>query len=134
MQWTNTWSGDGQETTLIDQLFPEAGSSEIDEHYKFLRRFFKHKNYVLVDGAPVFMIYMAYKTGNLPKILSRLNELAKRDGFRTGIHFVRNTGEVLHPTEVKQNEEIKNRGLSLWKDRVCAIVFVTILNVLIRSM
>jgi hypothetical protein len=117
IQWTNTWSGDGEETILIDQIYPEGESDLVKEHYEFLRRFFKHENYILVNGYPVLMIYMAFRKGNLPGILRRLIDLAKDDGF-PGLHLVRSTGEVLHPTEVKDNEASKNRGITLWSDKV----------------
>ena len=57
--WTNSWSGDTEkkEETLQAQYFPGPEEMEnVTTHYKFLRRFFKHKNYVLVKGCPVFMV------------------------------------------------------------------------------
>ena len=115
--WTNTWSGEGEEKVLQDQLFPPADSPSVYKHYAFLRRYFLHKYYVRVKGAPVFMIYMAYQRGNLPSILAKFNELARNDSL-PGLHFVRSTPEVLHPTEVSsQSQGANNRGLSIWSDR-----------------
>lgn len=86
-KWTNTWSGQVKSDfvfkepgVLQKQYFPENDKDgKITEHYKFLKQFFHHPNYIKVDGKPVLMMYQK-KPGSFP-VLRILKEMAIQDGF-----------------------------------------------------
>lgn len=97
MKWVNTWQSSGGETSerqqpkdgvLQLQYFPDPneveGRSRIADHYKWLRRFFHHKNYIKINGQPLFMLYQK-KPGAVP-VLEEFRRLAIEDGF-TGMYF-----------------------------------------------
>ncbi len=87
VKWDKSWHGNVREdfeypepNVLQKQYFPtDPNDPAITEHYKWLRRFFHHPNYIKVDGQPFLMIYQK-KPGSFP-VLGRLRELAKEDGF-----------------------------------------------------
>ena len=93
-KWTATWTSANlkmpenipSDGVLQLQRFPKDPKSEnITQHYQFLRQFFHHKNYIKVDGKPLFMMYEK-KPGSF-LVLRRFNELAKEDGFPNGLYF-----------------------------------------------
>jgi hypothetical protein len=103
VSWTNTWNGkqtqvienktkggsgiqNNGESVLVEQLFPDASSLMIEEHYAYLRSFFHHKNYILVNGCPLFFVYRKSQNPRVLPIVQRLQELAIQDGF-LGLHI-----------------------------------------------
>jgi len=86
-KWVNTWNGNirpdfkyAEPGVLQKQYFPNNETDPlITIHYRWLRSFFHHPNYIKVDGKPLFMLY-AKKPGSFV-VLKRLRELAKADGF-----------------------------------------------------
>ena len=92
--WSASWHGAAKPggTTLIEQLYPEDSELILD-HYRHLRQFFHHKNYIKVDGAPLFMPYRLNRHQYDREILSEavayiraLSALATGDGF-PGLHI-----------------------------------------------
>lgn len=88
VKWMTTWSGEVSPTfkfkepgVLQKQYFPtDMADPKIEEHYRWLRQFFKHPNYIKVDGnKPVFMLYQ--KKPGAMVVLKRLRQLAIEDGF-----------------------------------------------------
>ena len=95
--WTDTWNrqtinntigervindvnGKDSETILQKQHMPSDPEDErISAHYKWLRQFFHHPNYIKVEGKPVFMAYRNATGSHL--VLRQLTKLAKEDGF-----------------------------------------------------
>jgi hypothetical protein len=69
---------------LQQQFFPSSpNDSRILAHYQWLRKFFRHPNYILVDGKPLFMVYR--NQPGIHPIIARLKQLARGDGF-LGLH------------------------------------------------
>ncbi|CAJ1965411.1 unnamed protein product [Cylindrotheca closterium] len=88
VKWMTTWSGQvspnfvfKEPGVLQKQYFPiDPKDPKIEEHYKWLRQFFHHPNYIKVEGnKPLFMLYQ--KKPGAMVILKRLQELAMEDGF-----------------------------------------------------
>jgi lipopolysaccharide biosynthesis protein len=52
--WTRRWDGLDNEI-LIKQTY--GGIDEWKEHLDYLDKFFHHRNYIKIDGQPVFLIY-----------------------------------------------------------------------------
>ena len=95
LDWVNTWMGkskvgEPEGDVLQQQFFPnekkdgEKATALIVEHYNWLRRFFHHPNYIKVQGQPVFMLWRT--NSRAYKIMQKLRELAKEDGF-PGLYF-----------------------------------------------
>ena len=86
-KWVSTWNGKvrpdfhfKEPGVLQKQYFPSNPDDPLVlEHYQWLRQFFKHKNYIKVDGRPLFMLYQR-KPGSFP-VIQKFRELAKQDGF-----------------------------------------------------
>lgn len=86
-KWTTTWNSAVRDTfkmkepgVLQKQYFPnETNDPLIVKHYQWLRRFFHHKNYIKVNGKPLFMLYQR-KPGSFV-VLQKMQELARNDGF-----------------------------------------------------
>lgn len=87
VKWTTTWSGQvspnfvfKEPDVLQKQYFPtDPKDPKIEEHYKWLRQFFHHPNYIKVGNKPLFMLYQ--KKPGAMVVLKRLRELAVADGF-----------------------------------------------------
>lgn len=88
VKWMTTWAGQVSPTfvfkepgVLQKQYFPaDPKDPKIEEHYKWLRQFFHHPNYIKVAGnKPLFMLYQ--KKPGAMVVLKRLQELAIEDGF-----------------------------------------------------
>jgi hypothetical protein len=88
--WTSTWqrkrenmtdSESGKEDEMLQtQFFPtDRHDAGITAHYKWLRQFFHHKNYITIQGMPVFMVFQEVPGVHL--VIARLKELAIQDGF-----------------------------------------------------
>ena len=98
--WTTTWQGKfsakpltqgvyGNPNMLMEQITPDPLDPRVTEHYNnFLRRFFHHKNYIKVNGAPLFSIYGVDAISPATRaLIARLRELAMQDGFPSpGLH------------------------------------------------
>jgi hypothetical protein len=98
-RWTATWQGKGikEHELLQEQNYPDSSSPLVVEHYNWLKRFFHHKNYILVNGVPLFMVFQTFDTRCHP-ILDKLRELAMADGFPApGIHIPQFRVNIEHP-------------------------------------
>lgn len=82
--WTRIWDG-LESDMLIEQKYDKK--DDIISHYEYLRPFFKHHNYICVNGAPVFCLYRIGQITYMNKMMEIWNDLAIKDGF-TGIYFV----------------------------------------------
>ena len=72
------------EPLLQQQFLPNnVEDPGITQHYQWLRQFFKHPNYIKVNGKPVLMVYR--HVDGIQLIISRLRQLAVEDGF-PGLH------------------------------------------------
>lgn len=95
-RWIAVWLGMKGHTAnpnkdLVLQKCPVKEENLIREHYEYLKKFFFHKNYIKVNGAPLFLA-----NGFFPKlrikcrqILKKFKQFAIDDGFPSpGIHLV----------------------------------------------
>lgn len=83
--WTKRWDGLEHEY-LIKQDYGDK--KEWKEHFEYLLNFFKHKNYILIENKPVFLIYRIGHLGSKFKPLQEYwNQLAKDHGF-DGVYFL----------------------------------------------
>lgn len=85
--WTKRWDGSRNEI-LIDQDYTDVQGNI--NHFEYLLKFFRHKNYILVDGRPMFSFYRIEQTdvSRLDAIMALWDKLAVENGLQ-GIHFVR---------------------------------------------
>ena len=99
--WVTTWNARfdpnkkfdttkavGEKDVLREQIMPDAKSKLVEEHYNYLKQYFHHKNYIKVNGAPLFSVYGAdHHEAPSIAIINRLKELAMADGFPSpGLH------------------------------------------------
>ena len=96
--WETTWHGkfskhgphsSNSSSVLVEQITPTPSDPRVEEHYNgFLRRFFHHKNYIKVNGAPLLTVYGSESLSPASlALLDRLRELAMQDGFPApGLH------------------------------------------------
>jgi hypothetical protein len=94
--WSKMWQGQSNDTrykdnqVLIDVACPPDNSTMIREHYDFLKRFFRHKNYIDVNGAPLFVLLDWKLEPACDDVVRQLQRYAKADGFPgSGIHITR---------------------------------------------
>lgn len=92
VSWINVWMGRAKwqskseainmnKAIILQEQYFNASDAQIRGHYDWLKQFFHHKNYIKIEGAPVFFSYQS-RTEMVP-ILNRLRELAIEDGFLT---------------------------------------------------
>lgn len=112
VSWINVWMGRAQwqdksekitmnKAQTLQQQYFNASDVMIREHYDWLRQFFRHENYIKVDGQPVFFTYQWRK--ELEPILVRLRELAVEDGF-PNLYLV--VGRGAAPTYIHDASEL----------------------------
>jgi len=104
VRWVNVWMGKAihqtiptsknRAITLQEQYF-NATQDMIHDHYRWLKPFFDHPNYIRVDGQPVFLLY-SWDPRALP-VLESLRRFAVEDGF-PGLHLI--VGRSSHPEEL----------------------------------
>ena len=83
--WTRTWNGDlGAKEILMPQKY--GGKEEWKEHFDYLLRFFKNKNYIMKDGKPILIIYRLQNIPRYKEMFKYWEELAILKGLK-GIYF-----------------------------------------------
>ncbi len=90
-QWTRRWDGGNDEVLLEQDYSDEQGNIE---HFNYLLQFFKHKNYIREKNRPIFIFYRIEEKDieSIKKIIYLWNELSKKNGLPSGIHFMRFLG------------------------------------------
>lgn len=123
--WTNTWNGRERykkkkdtdtPIILINQLYPDESSFMIEEHYDYLKKFFHHRNYILVHGCPLLFVYGASQRPEVLAIRQRLRALAMKDGFPApGLHIPAMNAMVHHALyqNDSRHSRINRRELSM---------------------
>lgn len=86
-RWAGPIHGNMTDHDILQlQEFPDVttaeGKKEARVHYDWLRRFFRHPNYIKVNGSPVFMLYQ--KKPRAVPVLEQFRQWAIEDGF-TGL-------------------------------------------------
>lgn len=77
----------GVSNILYEQMCAVASDSDIQQHYRYLRQFFHHPNYIKVGGLPLFSV-LRYVSNRCSNVIDRLLQLAQRDGFPApGLHL-----------------------------------------------
>jgi len=82
--WSRRWSG---EETAVLQAQVYGGHDDWLSHFNELLSYFTHKNYICVEGCPVFLIY---RIGHIPDAQSMIacwRKLAAEQGL-PGLHIV----------------------------------------------
>ena len=85
--YAKLWNKDdtSKDRLLIEQTYPH---NDPELHYAKLKKAFHDKRYIMVEGAPLFVVY---DPTSLPKdYIDELQRLAKEDGFTNGIFIVGN--------------------------------------------
>ncbi len=88
--WSRRWDGSPHEVLQPQEY---GGPADWAAHFAYLRPYFRHPNYIKVEGKPVFLIY---RIGHLDHANDRLRawrHLALADGW-PGMHFVSVLGWV----------------------------------------
>lgn len=98
-QWTRRWDGGNNEILINQDYSDEKGNID---HFKYLLKFFKHKNYIKINNKPIFIFYRLEKKDkdNIESIIHLWNKLAIENKF-SGIYFMR----FLGPFDNKLNIE-----------------------------
>jgi hypothetical protein len=85
--WVANWHGKsigklGTSGKLYEQRCPVTNHTKVAEHYLFLRKFFFHRNYIRVNGVPLFFVLSSIaKAGSCYILIEMLKQLAIFDGF-----------------------------------------------------
>lgn len=82
--WDNTKSK--KDKLLIEQLYP--GKEDYVNHFNSILPALKDKRYFKIEGRPVFVIYKPLLFKDCHMFIMLWNELAKKEGFQNGIHFI----------------------------------------------
>jgi hypothetical protein len=95
VKWTNVWMGgtvfskgkkiSANKAEIIQDQFFNATDEMVMAHYKWLKPFFRHANYIRVNGEPVFVVYSW--DDRMMSILQRLRDFAIQDGF-PGLYLI----------------------------------------------
>jgi SAM-dependent methyltransferase len=82
--WSRRWSGEEQQ---VLQAQTYGKQLDWENHFNELKRFFKHKNYICVEGKPVFLIYRIGHIPNARSMITCWRDLALEHGL-PGLHIV----------------------------------------------
>jgi hypothetical protein len=82
--WSKRWIGD--DTTIIFQQNHTLNTSDWDEHFDYLYKFFIDARYLKKDNKPVFQIYNPALLDKCSEMFSYWDELAKKKGF-SGMYY-----------------------------------------------
>jgi hypothetical protein len=90
LSWANeTWKGFSHglnnRNILIEQLYP--GKKDYEAHFYEVLPAFKDKRYMLIDGKPIFVIYMPLQLPNALSFIELWQNLAILNGLK-GVFFI----------------------------------------------
>lgn len=85
--WNNPYLAGKKATRGQKQYFPHPNDPAVRAHYRFLRRFFRHPNYIHREGRPVLFIMDTDKVPASRPILNQFDAWLKDDGME-GIYVV----------------------------------------------
>ena len=83
--WTRQWIGKPNEFLIKQNYY--SNDFEIVSHYDYLSRFFQDDRYYKINNKPVLNIYRPELIPLLHSVLSKFDDLAKKDGF-DGLYFI----------------------------------------------
>jgi hypothetical protein len=86
--WTRRWDGHEREV-LMAQTY--GGVEEWDAHLDYLLPFFRHPNYIRVDGKPMFLVYRLGQVTQWRERFARWRERLAKEGI-PGLHLVMTLG------------------------------------------
>lgn len=87
-QWTRKMNGGNGEVTQ-PQFY--GRETEWEQHLQYLLPFFRHRNYIQVDGQPMFVIYRISQITDYPERFAYWKRRLKEEGFE-GMHVVMTVG------------------------------------------
>ena len=98
-QWTKRWDG-GNNEILIEQDYDDDDGNK--NHFQYLLRYFRHKNYIKIQNKPIFIFYRIEEKDkkSLENIIEKWNSYAIENSF-DGIHFMRFLGPFDNDIEIK---------------------------------
>ena len=101
--WSRNWDGSNRDVVLKHMY---GNEQQMVSHFKYLRRFFRHKNYLQLHGKPVVMMYRVERAeATKLATLSRIwNAEARKSGWK-GIKFVRYLGPFDNSVKVSGFDE-----------------------------
>lgn len=88
-RWEQKRSGQKERRLLREQRY--GGTQDISAHIAYLTRFFRHPNYIRVDGKPMLLIYILAALPRYQDYLKAMREEARRHGF-PDLHIVQTLG------------------------------------------
>ena len=98
--WTRRWDGgaNGGDGMLMKQTYHEA---DWRPHFDWLLRFFRHPNYILRSGRPVFLIYRIHELAGSERMLAAWRTWAVEAGFTRGLYIIQMNGHQWSPDALK---------------------------------
>ncbi len=76
--WTRTWDGK-KHSILMNQVY--GGKEDWRNHFYYLLKFFKNKNYMKIGNKPVLLIYRLDQIPDYKLMISYWTDLARKNGF-----------------------------------------------------
>lgn len=89
LAWANhSWKGVffGSDNMLVEQKY--GGDDDYIKHFNYVLEAFKDPRYMKVGSKPIFYIYHPTEIPDCKHFTELWNELAKKEGFSEGIHFI----------------------------------------------
>lgn len=83
--WTRKWWGQGEDQILLKQTYWLEHDRE--SHFNYLLKLFKHKNYILINNKPLFIIYNLKEITSYDEMIHYRNLKCKENGF-DGIYIL----------------------------------------------
>jgi hypothetical protein len=101
-QWTKRWDGGNNEILLKQDYTDMEGNID---HFNYLLKFFKNKNYIKKNNKPIFIFYRIEDEDKeqIKDIINLWNDLSKKEGFN-GIHFLKFLGPFNNKIILKEIE------------------------------
>lgn len=82
--WTRKWQGNDKDILWLQEY---GGVEDWENHFNYLLKFFRHPNYIKIENAPCFVIYVPLLIPELEKLIDYFNKRSIEEGF-SGIYFI----------------------------------------------
>jgi Glycosyltransferase WbsX len=115
--WDRHWTGGGSQDVNNEILMEQSYGNKSDwtEHFQYLSQFFKHENYIKLEGKPVFIIYRIGHIGEyLVDMLSLWRKMSLQMGF-PGLYVIETIGSFYTMDTLNtQLEKYVDAALHFW--------------------
>jgi Glycosyltransferase WbsX len=105
--WDRHWTGGGSQDVTNEILMEQkyGNKSDWEEHFHYLSQFFKHENYIKLEGKPMLIIYRIGHIGeNFVDMITLWRNMAFKLGF-PGLHVIETIGSFYNMD--KMNTELE---------------------------